>query len=29
VLLAHSLTKQGVSFANCSPYVAERLGLKL
>jgi intracellular sulfur oxidation DsrE/DsrF family protein len=29
VLLAQSLTKQGVSFANCSPYVAERLGLKL
>ena len=29
VLLAQCLIEQGVSFVNCSPYVAERLGLKM
>jgi hypothetical protein len=29
VLLAHCLIEQGVLFVNCSPYVAERLGLKM
>lgn len=29
MLLAQFLLGQGASFINCSPYVAERLGLKL